>query len=132
MSCAVPCLPSQDWRIARSLSVTNAREHAHIQIAKEADEIEHAPDAERHELALIYQSKGLHADEARRVAAQMMRDKDKALDTLTCSMAAVLRSRHSGKSSSGWSLQGLRSVSAGCWISPCHRLRSFQSDVRLC
>jgi vacuolar iron transporter family protein len=65
------------------LSVTNARELARTQIAKEADEIEHSPDAERHELALIYQSKGLAAGEARRVAAQMMRDKDKALDTLT-------------------------------------------------
>jgi VIT1/CCC1 family predicted Fe2+/Mn2+ transporter len=65
------------------LSVTNARELARTQIAKEADEIEHTPEAERHELALIYQSKGLDADEARRVAAQIMRDKDKALDTLT-------------------------------------------------
>jgi VIT1/CCC1 family predicted Fe2+/Mn2+ transporter len=65
------------------LSVTNARELARTQIAKEADELEHTPDAERHELALIYQSKGLDAAEARRVAAHIMRDKDKALDTLT-------------------------------------------------
>jgi VIT1/CCC1 family predicted Fe2+/Mn2+ transporter len=40
-------------------------------------------DAERREVALIYQSKGLDAAEARRVAAQIMGDKDKALDTLT-------------------------------------------------
>jgi VIT1/CCC1 family predicted Fe2+/Mn2+ transporter/demethoxyubiquinone hydroxylase (CLK1/Coq7/Cat5 family) len=65
------------------LSVTNARELARTQIAKEADEIEHTPDAERHELALIYQAKGIEAGEARRVAAQIMLDKDKALDTLT-------------------------------------------------
>jgi vacuolar iron transporter family protein len=65
------------------LSVTNARELARTQIAKEADEIEHTPDAERHELALIYQAKGIEAAEARRVASQIMRDKDKALDTLT-------------------------------------------------
>jgi VIT1/CCC1 family predicted Fe2+/Mn2+ transporter len=65
------------------LSVTNARELARTQIAKEADEIEHTPDAERHELALIYQAKGVDAAEARRVAGQIMRDKDKALDTLT-------------------------------------------------
>ncbi|OTP78194.1 nodulin 21-related protein [Caballeronia sordidicola] len=50
------------------LSVTNARELARTQIAKEADELEHTPDAERHELALIYQSKGLGAAEARRSA----------------------------------------------------------------
>lgn len=65
------------------LSVTNARELARTQIAKEADELENTPDAERHELALIYEAKGIERNEARRVAAQIMRDKDKALDTLT-------------------------------------------------
>jgi len=65
------------------LSVTNARELARTQIAKEKDELDHMPDAERHELALIYQAKGIDAAEAKRVAAQIMRDKDKALDTLT-------------------------------------------------
>jgi vacuolar iron transporter family protein len=65
------------------LSVTNARELARTQIAKEAEEIEQTPDAERHELALIYQAKGIEAGEARRIAGQIMRDKDKALDTLT-------------------------------------------------
>lgn len=65
------------------LSVTNARELARTQIAKEADELEHTPEAEQHELALIFQSKGIDADEAKRVAEQLMRDKQKALDTLT-------------------------------------------------
>jgi vacuolar iron transporter family protein len=65
------------------LSVTNARELARTQIAREADELELMPDAERHELALIYQAKGIDAADAKRVAAQIMRDKDKALDTLT-------------------------------------------------
>ncbi|MFM0441308.1 VIT1/CCC1 transporter family protein [Paraburkholderia strydomiana] len=65
------------------LSVTNARELASTQIAKEAEELEMSPEAEEHELALIYRAKGLKADEAKRVASQMMRDKDKALDTLT-------------------------------------------------
>lgn len=65
------------------LSVTNARELARTQIAKEADELEHTPDAEEHELRLIYRAKGLEADEAKRVASQLMRDKDKALDALT-------------------------------------------------
>jgi len=65
------------------LSVTNARELASTQIAKEAEELDVSPEAEEHELMLIYRAKGLEADEARRVASQMMRDKDKALDTLT-------------------------------------------------
>ena len=64
------------------LSVTNARELARTQLAKEADELEHTPDAERHELALIYQAKGIDPEEARRVAAQLMRNKDEALNTL--------------------------------------------------
>ncbi|MGH8778368.1 VIT1/CCC1 transporter family protein [Paraburkholderia sp.] len=65
------------------LSVTNARELARTQIAREADEIDHSPDAERHELALIYQAKGIAPDEAKRVAEQIMGDRQKALDTLT-------------------------------------------------
>jgi len=65
------------------LSVTNARELARTQIGKEADELEHTPEAEEHELRLIYRAKGLENDEARRVAAQLMKDKDKALDALT-------------------------------------------------
>ena len=45
--------------------------------------LEESPEAEEHELALIYRAKGLDAGEAKRVASQMMRDKSKALDTLT-------------------------------------------------
>jgi vacuolar iron transporter family protein len=65
------------------LSVTNARELAKTQIAREADELEHSPEAEEHELTLIYRAKGVDGSEAKRVASQIMRDKDKALDVLT-------------------------------------------------
>jgi vacuolar iron transporter family protein len=65
------------------LSVTNARELAQTEIAREAEELEHSPEAEQRELALIYQAKGLDKEEAHRVAEQMMRDREKALDTLT-------------------------------------------------
>ena len=64
------------------LSVTNARELARTQIAREREEIEQTPDAERKELALIFQAKGLPRDDARRAAADVMRDKDTALETL--------------------------------------------------
>jgi vacuolar iron transporter family protein len=64
------------------LSVTNARELASTQIAKEAEEIEQTPQAEQHELALIYQAKGLQKADAERVAAELMSDKKAALDTL--------------------------------------------------
>ena len=64
------------------LSVTNARELASTQIAKEAEEIEQTPQAEQRELALIYQAKGLQKPDAERVAAELMSDKKAALDTL--------------------------------------------------
>jgi VIT1/CCC1 family predicted Fe2+/Mn2+ transporter len=65
------------------LSVTNARELARTQIAREKEEIEQTPDAERKELALILQAKGLAREDARRAAAEIMRDPRVALDTLT-------------------------------------------------
>jgi VIT1/CCC1 family predicted Fe2+/Mn2+ transporter len=64
------------------LSVTNAREFAQTQIAKEAQELEETPQAEQHELALIFQAKGLPKEEAERVARTLMQDKKSALDTL--------------------------------------------------
>jgi vacuolar iron transporter family protein len=64
------------------LSVANARELAQTQMAREAEEIEQTPLAEQHELALIFQAKGMPKEDAQRVAAQMMKDKKGALDTL--------------------------------------------------
>src|SRR5262245_23378834 len=64
------------------LSVTNARESAQTQLDREAEELEQTPQAEQHELALIFQAKGLPKQDAQRVAADLMRDKKGALDTL--------------------------------------------------
>jgi VIT1/CCC1 family predicted Fe2+/Mn2+ transporter len=64
------------------LSVTNSRELARTQVALERQEIEETPEAERRELALIFQAKGLPREDAQRVAAEIMRDKRGALDTL--------------------------------------------------
>ena len=64
------------------LSVTNSRELARTQIAREKEEIEQTPDAERKELALILQAKGLPREDARRAAAGIMRDPRTALETL--------------------------------------------------
>ena len=64
------------------LSVTNSREMARSQVAKEAEELRDNPEAERKELALIYEAKGLSEEEAHRLAGQLMSDKDSALDTL--------------------------------------------------
>jgi VIT1/CCC1 family predicted Fe2+/Mn2+ transporter len=64
------------------LSVTNARELASTQLAKEAEELEQTPDAEQHEIALIYQAKGIPKRDAQNLAAELMKNKAAALDTL--------------------------------------------------
>ena len=64
------------------LSVTTARESFERQIAAEAEELREVPEEEQAELALIYQSKGLPEATAKTLAAQLIANKDSALDTL--------------------------------------------------
>ncbi len=64
------------------LSVTNARELARTQIDKEAEELEQTPEAEKKELALIYQAKGIEREQAWLIASKVMENRDTALDTL--------------------------------------------------
>ena len=64
------------------LSVQSARELNQRQLAIEAEEIETVPEEEQQELALIYEAKGLTADEAQALAAKLMADKGSALDAL--------------------------------------------------
>lgn len=64
------------------LSVTTARESFERQIAAEAEELREVPEEEQAELALIYQSKGLPEETAKTLAAQLIANKDSALDTL--------------------------------------------------
>ena len=64
------------------VSVTSARELAGHQLEIEAREIEEIPDEEREELALIYEAKGLGAEQARELAARQIADRSTALDTL--------------------------------------------------
>ena len=66
------------------LSVQSSRELYEYQIKIEAEEIEHAPEDEQEELALIYQAKGLSKGRAHELAeAQMKADKAHILDTLS-------------------------------------------------
>ena len=69
--------------IGEYVSVQSARELAQRQISIEADEIADAPDEEREELALIYEAKGLAAEDAKSLADRMMSERSTALDTLT-------------------------------------------------
>lgn len=64
------------------VSVRSQREFYEYQIALEREELEQYPLEEAAELALIYQAKGIGQEEARRMADTLLRDPDRALDTL--------------------------------------------------
>jgi len=62
------------------VSVASQRELALAEIELERHEIVHRPDAERAELAVTFQRRGLSPDLARQVAAELSRDTDSALE----------------------------------------------------
>ncbi len=68
--------------IGEWVSVQSARELNQHQIAIERQEMQDAPQEEREELALIYQSKGLDEKTAKDLAASLMQQSGTALDTL--------------------------------------------------
>ena len=64
------------------LSVQSSRELYMNQIKIEREEVESAPEEEEEELSLIYQSRGLSAEQASMFAKQIMSDREKAIETL--------------------------------------------------
>ena len=64
------------------VSVRSQREMFEYQIGLEKEELDHYPEEEAEELALIYQARGLPRDDAVRLAAQLTADPARALDTL--------------------------------------------------
>lgn len=64
------------------VSVRSQREVFEYQIGLEREELEEYPQAEADELALIYETKGLERDEARRLAQTLIADPERALDAL--------------------------------------------------
>lgn len=64
------------------LSVQSSRELYGHQISIEKRELETIPEEEAEELALIYQAKGLKAEEAKQLADRLLSDPASALDTL--------------------------------------------------
>ena len=64
------------------VSVQSSRELAVRQLAIEAEEIAALPEEEVEELRLIYQARGLPADEAHAVAKRLLDDPDSALDVM--------------------------------------------------
>ena len=64
------------------VSVRSQREMFEYQIGLEKDELDHYPDEEAAELALIYEARGLPKPEAQRAARAIIARPDEALDTL--------------------------------------------------
>lgn len=64
------------------LSVQSSRELYQRQITLEAEELEASPEQEQRELSLLYQAKGVNAQEADNLAEKIMQDKEMALQTL--------------------------------------------------
>jgi len=64
------------------VSVRSQREMFEYQIGLEKEELDHYPEEEAEELALIYQARGLPRDDAVRLATQITADPEQALDTL--------------------------------------------------
>jgi VIT1/CCC1 family predicted Fe2+/Mn2+ transporter len=64
------------------ISVRSQREMFEYQIGLEKDELDHYPDEEAAELALIYEARGLPKNEAEQMARTIIAKPDEALDTL--------------------------------------------------
>jgi VIT1/CCC1 family predicted Fe2+/Mn2+ transporter len=64
------------------ISMRSQREAYQREITLEAQELREDPDAEAEELALIYRAKGLDSEQAKLVAAEIMNDREVALDTM--------------------------------------------------
>lgn len=64
------------------LSVQSARELYQRQIEIEAEELENSPEEEMNELAILYQAKGMDEAQAKKLAIQVLSNKETALDAL--------------------------------------------------
>jgi len=64
------------------VSMRSQREMYEHQIGLEREELDHYPEAEADELALIYEARGLPRAEAQSVARRIVADPERALDTL--------------------------------------------------
>jgi VIT1/CCC1 family predicted Fe2+/Mn2+ transporter len=64
------------------ISVRSQREMLEYQLALEKSELELYPDEEAAELSLIYQARGLPREESERISQLLIKDPEKALDTL--------------------------------------------------
>lgn len=64
------------------VSMRSQREMFEYQIGLERDELNEYPEEEAEELALIYATRGMHIEEARRITRELVKNHDAALDAL--------------------------------------------------
>lgn len=64
------------------VSVRSQREMFEYQIGLERDELREYPEEEAEELALIYETRGMELDEARRITRELVKNESAALDAL--------------------------------------------------
>lgn len=64
------------------VSMRSQRELFENQIGEEREELERYPDEEAEELALIYEARGVPIERAREMTRDMLKDKERLLDTL--------------------------------------------------
>jgi VIT1/CCC1 family predicted Fe2+/Mn2+ transporter len=64
------------------ISVKSSQELYENQMQLEMDELEHNPEGEERELALIYMSKGIETTKAKQMANEVMKDKNQAHEVL--------------------------------------------------
>jgi VIT1/CCC1 family predicted Fe2+/Mn2+ transporter len=64
------------------LSVQSSRELYQRQVEIEAEELESSPEEEMNELAILYQAKGMAEQDAKKLAEQVLSNKETALDAL--------------------------------------------------
>ena len=87
------------------------------EIAMEAEEIRLMPEVETEELALVYEAKGIARDEARRMAAEVMKDPERALAEKVREELRI-GDRHSTPLREGWITGAATAVGAVIPVAP--------------
>jgi VIT1/CCC1 family predicted Fe2+/Mn2+ transporter len=99
------------------LAAKSEQEVYEHEISMEADEIRLMPDVEAEELALVYEAKGVPRDEARRRAAEVMKDPERALAEAVRDELKI-GERHATPLQEGWITGSATAVGAFIPVAP--------------
>jgi VIT1/CCC1 family predicted Fe2+/Mn2+ transporter len=99
------------------LAAKSEQEVYQHEIAMEADEIRLMPEVETEELALVYEAKGVPREEARRMAADVMKDPTRALEEKVREELKI-GAQHSTPLREGWITGAATAVGAFIPVAP--------------